>query len=56
VTRKSIAGYAYELIPVGSQRVRTTQWAPEEAGSVKSFLGKHWSDLASAKRRVLRKP
>jgi hypothetical protein len=55
VTRKSIAAYAYELVPAGSLRVRTTQWAPEEAGTVKTFLGKHWSDLAAAKNKVLRK-
>jgi hypothetical protein len=56
VTRKSIASYAYELIPLGSQRVRTTTWAPEDAGTVKRVLGRHWSDLAAVKKRVLRRP
>jgi 2OG-Fe(II) oxygenase superfamily len=56
VTRKSVAAYAYELVPVGSLRVRTTQWAPEEAGTVKTFLGKHWSNLAAAKNKALRRP
>jgi hypothetical protein len=55
VTRKSIAAYAYELIPVGSLRVRTTTWAPEDGGAVKRMLGRHWSDLASARKRVLGK-
>jgi hypothetical protein len=54
VTRKSIAAYAYELIPVGSLRMRTTSWAPEDAGIVKRSLAKHWTGLAAARDKVFR--
>ena len=53
VTRKSIASYAYELIPAGSLKVRTTSWSPENAGIGKRFLAKHWSRGAAAKEKVL---
>jgi Rps23 Pro-64 3,4-dihydroxylase Tpa1-like proline 4-hydroxylase len=57
VTRKSIAGYAYELIPEGSRKARTTSWAPEEAGIVKQALAKNWTALAAAKGKLTgRKP
>lgn len=52
VTRKSIAGYAYELIQDGSTKARTTSWAPEEGGVVKKTLAKHWTGLAAAKNRI----
>lgn len=55
VTRKSIAAYAYELIPVGSMRTRTTSWAPEDGGIVKRSLAKHWTALATTRNRVLRR-
>jgi hypothetical protein len=55
VTRKSIAAYAYELIPAGSMRVRTTSWAPEDGGIVKRSLARHWTGLAAARDRVLRR-
>jgi hypothetical protein len=55
VTRKSIAAYAYELIPVGSLRMRTTSWAPEDGGIVKRSLAKHWTGLAGTRDRVLRR-
>jgi hypothetical protein len=51
-TRKSIAAYAYEHIPAGSARVRTTSWAPEDAGLVKRSLAKHWTTIASVGNRV----
>jgi hypothetical protein len=35
-TRKSIAGYAYELIDEGSRKARTTSWAPEDGGGRKA--------------------
>jgi Rps23 Pro-64 3,4-dihydroxylase Tpa1-like proline 4-hydroxylase len=55
VTRKSIAGYAYELIPVGSLKTRTTSWAPEDGGVVKKTLAKYWTDLNAVKNKVVRK-
>jgi hypothetical protein len=55
VTRKSVAAYAYELIPAGSMRVRTTSWAPEDGGVVKRSLARHWTGLATARDRVLRR-
>jgi hypothetical protein len=55
VTRKSIAAYAYELIPAGSQKMRTTSWAPEDAGIVKRSLAKHWTGLAATRDKVFRR-
>jgi Rps23 Pro-64 3,4-dihydroxylase Tpa1-like proline 4-hydroxylase len=52
VTRKSIAGYAYELIEVGTLKARTTSWAPEDGGIVKKTLAKHWTDLSAAKNKL----
>jgi Rps23 Pro-64 3,4-dihydroxylase Tpa1-like proline 4-hydroxylase len=52
VTRKSIAGYAYELIDEGSLKARTTSWAPEQGGVVKQTLAKHWTGLAAAKNKL----
>ena len=52
VTRKSIAGYAYELIDVGTLKPRTTSWAPEDAGVVKQTLAKYWTSLSAAKNKV----
>jgi hypothetical protein len=51
-TRKSIAGYAYELIPEGSRKARTTSWAPEDGGVVKRLLARHWTSLAAAKGKL----
>jgi len=52
VTRKSIAGYAYEFIHEGSHKARTTSWAPEEGGVVKQALARHWTSLAAAKSKI----
>jgi hypothetical protein len=52
VTRKSIAGYAYEFIHEGSRKARTTSWAPEEGGVVKQVLARHWTSLAAAKGKI----
>jgi hypothetical protein len=53
VTRKSIAGYAYELIPQESGiKARTTSWAPEEGSVVKKTLAKHWVGLNAAKNKI----
>jgi Rps23 Pro-64 3,4-dihydroxylase Tpa1-like proline 4-hydroxylase len=52
-SRKSIAGYAYELIEEGSDlKARTTSWAPEEGGLVKKTLARHWTGLAAAKNKL----
>lgn len=52
-TRKSIAAYAYELVPAGSLHGRTTSWSPEDAGFLKRTLGRHWAELAAARTRIL---
>lgn len=52
VTRKSIAGYAYELIGDGSLKPRTTSWAPEQGGLVKQTLARHWTGLSAAKNKL----
>ena len=52
VTRKSIAGYAYERIEEGSLKARTTSWAPEDGGIVKKALAKRWTSLSAAKNKV----
>jgi hypothetical protein len=51
-SRKSVAGYAYELIEEGSLKPRTTSWSPEEGGVVKKTLAKHWTGLAAAKNKL----
>ena len=48
VTRKSIAGYAYELIPEGSIKARTTSWSPEDGGIVKKSIAR----MESAKNKL----
>jgi Rps23 Pro-64 3,4-dihydroxylase Tpa1-like proline 4-hydroxylase len=55
ITRKSIAAYAYEVIPAGSLRVRTTSWAPEDAGVIKRSLARHWTALAATRDRLTRR-
>jgi hypothetical protein len=52
VTRKSIAGYAYELIEEGSLKARTTSWAPDDGGIVKKTLAKHWTGLSAGKNKL----
>jgi Rps23 Pro-64 3,4-dihydroxylase Tpa1-like proline 4-hydroxylase len=52
ITRKSIAGYAYEKIEVGSMKARTTSWAPEDGSVVKKTLARYWTGLSAAKNRV----
>jgi hypothetical protein len=52
ISRKSIAGYAYEKIEVGSMKARTTSWAPEEGSVVKKTLARYWTGLSAAKNRV----
>jgi Rps23 Pro-64 3,4-dihydroxylase Tpa1-like proline 4-hydroxylase len=52
ITRKSIAGYAYEKIEVGSMKARTTSWAPEEGSVAKKTLARYWTGLSAAKNRI----
>jgi Rps23 Pro-64 3,4-dihydroxylase Tpa1-like proline 4-hydroxylase len=52
ISRKSIAGYAYEKIEVGSMKARTTSWAPEEGSVVKKTLARYWTGLSAVKNRV----
>ena len=53
VTRKSIATYAYELVPEGSVEARTTGWAPEEGGTLKQSIARHYDRLVKIKTKVL---
>ncbi|HUJ63936.1 MAG TPA: 2OG-Fe(II) oxygenase [Acidimicrobiales bacterium] len=55
VTRKSIAAYAYAQVPAGSLRMRTTSWAPEQAGVIKRSLARHWTGLAATRDRLTRR-
>jgi hypothetical protein len=52
VTRKSIATYAYERVPEGSVKSRTTGWAPEEGNIVKRSIAKHYDTLVKAKTKI----
>lgn len=52
VTRKSIATYAYEKVPVGSMKARTTGWAPETGSFIKRPLAKHYNSLVKAKTKI----
>jgi hypothetical protein len=51
VTRKSIATYAYERIPAGSVKERTTGWAPEGAGGLKRTVARHYDKAVRIKTR-----
>lgn len=55
VTRKSVAAYAYELVPKGSLKTRTTSWVPEGGGRAKVALARQWTTLASARDRLARR-
>lgn len=52
VTRKSIATYAYEKVPTGSVEARTTGWAPEDSGTLKTSLAKHYDSLVKVKTKL----
>jgi hypothetical protein len=49
VTRKSIATYAYELVPEGSVTARTTGWSPEKAGLMKRTFARHYDRAVKVK-------
>ncbi len=52
MTRKSIATYAYEKVPVGSMVARTTGWSPEAAGPVKRVFARHYDTAVKVKTRL----
>jgi Rps23 Pro-64 3,4-dihydroxylase Tpa1-like proline 4-hydroxylase len=51
VTRKSIATYAYQKVPVGSVTARTVGWAPEDSGALKNSLARHYNTLVRVKSK-----
>lgn len=51
VTRKSIATYAYERVPVGSEVARSTGWAPESGSVLKKSVAKHYDTAVRVKTR-----
>lgn len=52
--RRSIAAYAYsQVAKPKSSEVRTTTWFPEDAGLIKTFLGKNMPYLVKIKRKLL---
>ncbi|WP_040337348.1 2OG-Fe(II) oxygenase [Candidatus Blastococcus massiliensis] len=52
VTRKSIATYAYELVPEGSTVARTTGWSPEAAGPLKRMFARHYDTAVKVKTKI----
>jgi len=52
VTRKSIATYAYELVPEGSVEARTTGWSPESAGTFKRTFARHYDTAVKIKTKL----
>lgn len=51
VTRKSIATYAYERVPLGSEVARSTGWAPESGSVLKKSVAKHYDTAVRVKTR-----
>jgi Rps23 Pro-64 3,4-dihydroxylase Tpa1-like proline 4-hydroxylase len=51
--RRSIAAYAYSMVPEGSIHRRTTHWVPEDAGVVKGLLAKNWNWIVLTKNKFL---
>jgi len=51
--RRSIAAYAYSLDSAPGA-VRSTRWAPENAGIAKQLLGKYWPALVQAKGKLFK--
>jgi Rps23 Pro-64 3,4-dihydroxylase Tpa1-like proline 4-hydroxylase len=51
VTRKSIATYAYELVPEGSVTARTTGWSPESGGTLKRAFARHYDTAVKIKTK-----
>ncbi len=52
VTRKSIATYAYELVPQGSVDARTTGWSPEEGSPLKKSIARHYDAVVKFKTKL----
>lgn len=50
-SRRSIAAYAYSIVPVGSVHRRTTRWVPQDAEPVKRMLARNpnWPVLTKGK-------
>jgi hypothetical protein len=53
VERRSIAAYAYSLVEPGEVERRTTNWSPQDAGTVKRVLARNWNRLVLTKNRFL---
>ena len=53
VTRRSIAAYGYRLVAEGESAVRTTGWAPENAGLGKRVLARGYNRVVTLKNRYL---
>jgi hypothetical protein len=51
VTRKSIATYALEKVPLRSHGARITRWAPERGTCYKKSFARHHSIAAKVKTR-----
>lgn len=49
--RRSIAAYAYS-VDEKPKNVRSTTWYPENAGVIKSFVGKKWPSLVKIKNKI----
>jgi hypothetical protein len=52
VSRKSIATYAYEHIPVGSVSARTTGWAPIQSNLLKRMIASRYGGAVRIKNRL----
>jgi Rps23 Pro-64 3,4-dihydroxylase Tpa1-like proline 4-hydroxylase len=52
-SRRSIAAYAYSMVPSGSITRRTTNWVPQDGSAVKRALAKNWNWLVLTKNKYL---
>jgi len=52
-SRRSIAAYAYSIVPVGSISRHTTNWVPRDGSPLKRVLAKNWNWMVLAKNKVL---
>lgn len=52
-SRRSIAAYAYSLIPSGSVARHTTNWVPQEGGALKKALAMNWNWIVLTKNKFL---
>ena len=49
--RRSLAAYAYSLVPDGSVTRRTTNWVPQDANAMKALLARNWNRIVLTKNR-----